>query len=122
MRRWTAIGMLLILTAAAPAAGQGPKPEREKPEKEKEKERDKDAKENDRDAKQQPLAVRSEELNLSVGENKTIPATDVLSYSERKRGIAEIKLTPDASKFVVVGQAPGATTLLLIKKEGQVTY
>jgi pilus assembly protein CpaC len=124
MRRWTAIGMLLILTAAAPAAGQGPKPEREKPEKEKEKEkeRDKDAKERDRDAKEQPLAVRSEELNLSVGENKTIPATDVLSYSEGKRGIAEIKLTPDASKFVVVGQAPGATTLLLIKKEGQVTY
>jgi hypothetical protein len=34
------------------------------------------------------LALRSEELNLSVGENKTIPAGDVQSYSEGKRGIA----------------------------------
>ena len=124
MKRCTAIGLLLILTAAGPAAGQGPKPEREKPEKEKERDRDKDKdKDKDKDpTKEQPLAVRSEELNLSVGENKTIPATDVVSYSEGKRGIAEIKLTPDASKFVVVGQAPGATTLLLLKKDGQVTY
>jgi pilus assembly protein CpaC len=69
------------------------------------------------------IALRSEELNLSVGENKTLPAADVQSYSEGKRGIAEVKLTPDSSKFVVVGQAPGSTTLLLIKKDGtQLTY
>lgn len=112
MKRSVAAGLLVIL-AASPAAGQGPKPEREKD------------KEKDKDNKEQPtaaVAIRTEELNLSVGENKTISAADVQSYSEGKRGIAEIKLTPDASKFVIVGQAPGSTTLLLIKKEGQVTF
>jgi pilus assembly protein CpaC len=113
--KWrVAAGLLVILAAAGSAAAQAAKPEKEK-----EKERDKDAKEQPSGA----LSVRSEQLNLSVGENKTVPANDVESYSEGKRGIAEIKLTPDASKFVVVGQAPGSTTLLLIKKDRtQVTY
>jgi pilus assembly protein CpaC len=65
----------------------------------------------------------SEELNLSVGENKTISALGVKSYSEGVRGVADVRLTPDASQFVVVGQKPGSTTLLLIRKDGaQVTY
>jgi pilus assembly protein CpaC len=69
------------------------------------------------------LTEHTEELNLSVGENKTLPAEDVKSYSEGIRGIAEIKLTPDNSQFVVVGQKPGATTLLLLRRDGtQVTY
>ena len=69
------------------------------------------------------LSERAEELNLSVGENKTIPARDVKSYSEGIRGIAEIKLTPDNAQFVVVGQKSGTTTLLLIMKDGsQLTY
>jgi pilus assembly protein CpaC len=69
------------------------------------------------------LTERTEELNLSLGENKTISARGVKSYSEGIRGIAEIKLTPDNTQFVVVGQKPGTTTLLLILKDGeQVTY
>lgn len=63
------------------------------------------------------------EFNVSVGENKTLPAGDVKSYSEGARGIAEVKLTPDGNQFVIVGQKPGSTTLLLIMKDGrQVTY
>lgn len=63
------------------------------------------------------------EFNVSVGENKTLPASDVKSYSEGARGIAEVKLTPDGNQFVIVGQKPGSTTLLLIMKDGrQVTY
>jgi pilus assembly protein CpaC len=63
------------------------------------------------------------EFNVSVGENKTLPASDVRSYSEGARGIAEVKLTPDGNQFVIVGQKPGSTTLLLILKDGrQVTY
>ncbi|HTV23940.1 MAG TPA: pilus assembly protein N-terminal domain-containing protein [Polyangiaceae bacterium] len=63
------------------------------------------------------------EFNVSVGENKTLPAADVKSYSEGARGIAEVKLTPDGNQFVIVGQKPGSTTLLLILKDGrQVTY
>jgi len=62
-----------------------------------------------------------EELNLAVGENKTIPAGDVKNFSEGVPGVAEVKLTTDGGQFVVVGQKPGATTLLLIKKDGTQT-
>ncbi len=66
---------------------------------------------------------RTEELNLAVGENKTIPAGDVKNYSEGVSGIAEVKLTTDSAQFVIVGLKPGSTTLLLIKKDGsQVTW
>ncbi|HEX9294667.1 MAG TPA: pilus assembly protein N-terminal domain-containing protein [Polyangiaceae bacterium] len=64
-----------------------------------------------------------EEMNLAVGENKTIPAHDVKNFSEGIPGVADVKLTTDQGQFVVVGQKPGATTLLLIKKDGtQVTW
>jgi pilus assembly protein CpaC len=67
--------------------------------------------------------ARGEEMNLAVGENKTIPATDVRNYSEGVPGVAEVKLTTDGTQFVVVGQKPGTTTLLLIKKDGsQMTW
>jgi pilus assembly protein CpaC len=62
-----------------------------------------------------------EELNLAVGENKTIPAGDVKNFSDGIAGIADIKLTTDGAQFVVVGQKPGATTLLLLKKDGSQT-
>jgi pilus assembly protein CpaC len=68
-------------------------------------------------------AERSEELNLSVGESKTLSAAAVKSYSIATGGIADVRLTPDAAEFVVVGDKPGSTTLLLIKKDGsQVNY
>jgi pilus assembly protein CpaC len=63
--------------------------------------------------------TQNEELNLAVGENKTIPATDVKNYSEGTPGVVDIKLTTDSSAFVVVGLKAGSTSLLLIKKNGQ---
>ena len=63
----------------------------------------------------------AEELNLIVGENKTISALGVKNYSEGAHGVADIKLTTDGSKFVVVGRKPGTTSLLLINKDGTQT-
>lgn len=57
-------------------------------------------------------------LGLGVGESKTIPANDVKQYSEGTAGIADIKLTPDGKKFIIVGQKAGTTSLLLIKNDG----
>jgi pilus assembly protein CpaC len=62
---------------------------------------------------------KSEEMSLSVGENRTIPAGDVKSYSEGVAGVAEVKITPGGSQFVIVGLRPGTTTLLLILKDGR---
>jgi pilus assembly protein CpaC len=58
------------------------------------------------------------ELNLVVGENKTIDAEGVKNYSEGIKGVADVKLTTDANKFVIAGRKPGSTTLLLIMKDG----
>lgn len=60
----------------------------------------------------------TQELTLSVGENRTIPATDTRNYSEGTPGIVDVKLTSDSSQFVIVGLKPGSTSLLLIKKDG----
>jgi len=64
-------------------------------------------------------AAENQELNIAVGENKTIPAGDVKNYSEGTPGIVDVKLTTDAGAFVVVGLKAGSTSLLLIKKNGQ---
>lgn len=65
-----------------------------------------------------PLA-ESTELSLAVGENRTLSAADVKSYSEGAAGIAEVKITPNGQQFVIVGQKPGSTTLLLIMRDGK---
>jgi pilus assembly protein CpaC len=61
---------------------------------------------------------RTEELDLAVGENKTISAADVANFSEGASGIADVKLTTDGTQFVVVGMKAGTTTLLLIYRDG----
>ncbi len=67
-----------------------------------------------------PVATQlTEELNLSVGENKTISAGDVKSYSEGTPGFVDVKVPPDGKTFVIVGLKPGSTSLLLIKNNGQ---
>lgn len=63
----------------------------------------------------------TEEINLPVGGNKTYPAADVKNYSEGVPGVAEVKLSSDSSQFVIVGQKPGSTTVLLLKKDGTQT-
>ncbi|HEX3771484.1 MAG TPA: pilus assembly protein N-terminal domain-containing protein [Polyangiaceae bacterium] len=65
-----------------------------------------------------PAPDRTEELDLAVGENKTIPANGVLNYSEGSPGVADVKLTTDGGQFVIVGLKAGSTTLLLIFRDG----
>ena len=62
-------------------------------------------------------AENDQELSLSIGETRTIPARDVRNYSEFG-GVIDVRLTSDASQFVIVGRKPGSTTLLLIKNDG----
>ena len=72
---------------------------------------------------EQVALERSEELSLAVGENRTLSAVDVKSFAEGVKGIADVRLTPDGSQFVIVGQKPGSTTLLLLKHDKtQVNY
>jgi pilus assembly protein CpaC len=59
-----------------------------------------------------------QEINLAMGETRTISARDIKNYSEGVAGIIDVKLTSDASQFVVTGRKLGSTTLLLIKNDG----
>lgn len=70
-----------------------------------------------------PTRASTIELSLVVGENKTIPAQDIDSYSVGTPGIADVKVSPDKSQLVVVGLRPGSTTILILKPNKQeVTY
>jgi len=63
------------------------------------------------------------ELTMVVGENKTIAASDVATYSVGTQGIVDLKVTPDQASFVVVALRPGMTTILMIKQSGaEITY
>lgn len=59
-----------------------------------------------------------QEIGIAVGETRTIPAGEVKQYSEGTPGIVDVRLTPDGSKFVLVGQRSGSSSLLLIKNDG----
>ena len=74
-----------------------------------------------KDAKSDVTAEASNEIVLAVGETRTISARDVKNYSEGVSGIIDVRLTTDASQFVLVGKKAGATTLLLIKTDGSQT-
>ena len=70
-----------------------------------------------------PTKASTIEIDLVVGENKTIPASDVASYSVGSPNIADVKVSPDQNVFVVIGLRPGSTTVLMLKKNGtEVTY
>jgi len=71
-----------------------------------------------KDAKSETTPEASNEIVLSVGETRTISARDVKNYSEGVTGIIDVRLTTDASQFVLVGKKSGSTTLLLIKTDG----
>ena len=55
---------------------------------------------------------------LRVGEQKSLPARGVRSYSEGAPGFADIRVTRDQSRFVIVGKQEGTTSLLLIRDDG----
>jgi pilus assembly protein CpaC len=58
------------------------------------------------------------ELTLNLGEQQVLPAQGVKSYSEGVRNVIDVRLTGDASRFVVVGLAPGSTSLLFLMNDG----
>jgi pilus assembly protein CpaC len=59
-----------------------------------------------------------DEIQIAIGESKTLSAKGVKNYSDSTPGIADIRLTPDGSQFIISGKKPGQTTLLLIKDDG----
>lgn len=68
--------------------------------------------------KNEGIVQNGETITLAIGETKIVSAKDVRNYSEGVSGIIDIKLTADASQFVIAGKRPGSTTLLLIKNDG----
>jgi pilus assembly protein CpaC len=58
------------------------------------------------------------ELSLSVGEQRVVSSDGVRSYSEGTPGIVDVRLTKDATQFVLVGRRSGSTTLLFILMNG----
>jgi pilus assembly protein CpaC len=65
----------------------------------------------------------TERIEMQVGEQQTLPATGVASYSEGAPGIVDVRLTRDGGQFVIVALRPGASSLLLIYTDGrQVRY
>lgn len=63
-------------------------------------------------------AAQTEEIQLRVGEQRVIPSDGVQSYSEAVRGVIDVRLTKDASQFIVVALTPGQTTLLFLMSDG----
>lgn len=57
-------------------------------------------------------------MDLQLGEQRVIPSDNVRSYSEGTKGIVDVRLTKDASQFIIVAQKPGTTTLLFIMMDG----
>jgi Flp pilus assembly secretin CpaC len=68
-------------------------------------------------ARAEPAETRS--LSLEVGDQASIPAAGVKSYSEGAAGIVELRLPKDGEQFVVLARAVGATTLLLFMVDGR---
>lgn len=68
-----------------------------------------------------PRAHASEDVRqivLRVGEQRSVSASGVRSYSEGAPGVADIRVTRDQSRFVIVGKREGKTSLLLIRTDG----
>ena len=55
---------------------------------------------------------------LRVGEQKSLPARGIRSYSEGAPGPVDIRVTRDQTRFVIVGKQEGTTSLLLITDDG----
>jgi pilus assembly protein CpaC len=68
-------------------------------------------------------AQQTLELSLQVGEQRVLPGENVRSYSEGLPGIVDVRLNREGTSFVVLGQRPGRTSLLLMLRDGgQLAY
>lgn len=65
-----------------------------------------------------PRSLQTEEIELRIGEQRVIPSDGVQSYSEAVKGVVDVRLTKDASQFIVVALKPGQTTLLFLMLDG----
>jgi pilus assembly protein CpaC len=61
---------------------------------------------------------QSEAIVLRVGEQRSLSARGVRSYSEGAPGVADVRVTRDQTRFVLVGRQEGVTSLLLIRDNG----
>lgn len=74
-------------------------------------------------AEVKPTKAATIEINMVVGENKTLSASGIASYSLGSQGVVDLKVTPDLNQFVIVALRPGTTTVLMLRKDGsEVTY
>lgn len=64
------------------------------------------------------VAAESNSIELNVGEQRVMSAQGVKTYSEGVKGVIDIRLTSDSSRFVIVGTNKGTTTLLMIMVDG----
>ncbi|MEM7436573.1 MAG: hypothetical protein AAF436_15555 [Myxococcota bacterium] len=64
-----------------------------------------------------------ETIVIRVGEQRSLSAKGVKSYSEGAPGVVDIRVTRDQSRFVLVGRSVGIGSLLLIRQDrSQVQY
>jgi pilus assembly protein CpaC len=64
------------------------------------------------------VRIQSEDWELTLGEQRVLPSEGVRSYSEAVKGVVDVRLTKDASQFVIVALKPGTTTVLLLMLDG----
>jgi pilus assembly protein CpaC len=64
------------------------------------------------------LSRNAQSVTLMVGQQRVLSATGVRSYSEAVRGIVDVRLTKDATEFVLVALKPGSTSLLMLMQDG----
>jgi len=66
----------------------------------------------------QPLSG-SRDMDLRVGDQASLSAQGVKSFSEGMPGIVEVRLPKDGEQFVLLALRPGNTTLLLFMLDGR---
>lgn len=59
------------------------------------------------------------DLKMRVGEQTSLPAQGVKSYSEGVPGVVDVRLPRDGEHFVLLALRPGSTTLLLFMHDGR---
>jgi pilus assembly protein CpaC len=68
-----------------------------------------------------PTHTTTLELNLTVGETRTIPVADISSYLAGSPGIVDIKMNPEKTTFVIAAVRSGTTSLLFLRSNGSET-
>ena len=67
--------------------------------------------------------MQRRDLELQIGEQTSLPADGVRSFSEGPAGIADIRVSRETGQFIILGLRAGQTSLLLIMEDGsQIQY